>query len=160
MYKLDKKKAIEKTLELIDKPINEWETFNDKLNIIFLDDNSLPSVENIKLEIDEDPILESKIGDNYLLITTTKIYSIFKNKVDEMRICEFEGFGDEFDDVNYLSTDGKYSKTNIISVKRNEKVNFLFEIDSFYPSNFVKMFLINIGNYIKYKKWFWKNETR
>jgi len=34
----------------------------------------------------------------------------------------------------------------------------LFEIDSFYPANFVKMLIINLESYISNGKWFWKNK--
>ena len=157
-YRVNKNEVILKTLELIDKNPGEWITFNDKLNTKIVDDSNLLELD-LELNQDEEPLLECVLENSFVVITTKRIFSEYNDYKYEMDLRDFEGFGNEYEKKNHELIEGKRPKTNIVSVKsKYSDKRLLFEIDSFYPANFVKMLIINLESYISNGKWFWKNK--
>jgi hypothetical protein len=153
---VNKNEVIKKTLELIDRTPEEWITFNDKLNTKILDESNLLELELVH---DEYFLLECILENSFVVITTKRILSKYRDCRYEMNLSDFNGFSNEYEKKNHELINGKGPKTNIISVKnKHSDEKLLFEIDSFYPANFVKMLIMNLESYINNGKWFWKNK--
>lgn len=154
-----KQLAMEKTMPLIDEPPGNWKTFNDKLNTNIVGDKS-QLISKINLGTNEEPILECVLPDSLLVVTTERVVSEMSGTHDEVWLNEFDGFGNDYEYENNKLTDGRLPKTNLITIKRINKGNLYFRIDSYYPAHFVKVLIQNLASYQKNGKWFWNPKSQ
>jgi len=149
-----KNEAIKATLRSIDEPVENWKTGNYRLNTFIIDDLN-PMRSNVDLRFDEEPVLECILNNSFLLITTERLISRYRNTYQEIDISKIVGFGQGFEKENYTNDKlGKYAKTNTISVKDKENNEVIFEIDSIHPAFFVKILINNLSNYINKGTWY------
>ncbi|MDV7699530.1 hypothetical protein N6B72_21675 [Chryseobacterium soli] len=147
-----KDKALEISLNCVDRQPKDWITFNDKINTKLLDDTYESKF--VSLKKNELPILDCNLNDSYLLITTERVISIINNKYDEIYSNDFEGLCNDFEKLNYKNENSQHPKTNFICLERTDKTKLLAIIDSYYPAFFSKMLICNILLYKKKGKWF------
>jgi hypothetical protein len=136
----------------MDKKMSDWITFNDKLNTKILEDDYLP-LKTILINY-ELPIMECNLIDSYFLVTTERIISIINNSYDEVFFKDMQKLSNEYEAENYRVTNGKYPKTNIIAVKKNNNEVLIAYVDSYYPAYFSKMLISNVFSYKTLHKWF------
>ncbi len=147
-----KRELISISLKALNKPFDEWITFNDTLNTNIIEGDYQNA--KIKFQENELPILECCLDNTYLLVTTERIVSVLNNLTDEVFIDFIEGFSYEDDFVNYKKVDNRYPKVNKITVVKKNGECMSFFVDSYYPFYFVNILIRNLLSYKKYKKWF------
>lgn len=147
-----KQKAIDISLRCVDKAPNGWITYNDEINTKLLDDNYKSKY--VSLEKNELPILNCKLDNSYLLITTKRVISIINGNYDEVYSENFEGLCNDYEKFNYKNEDNQQPKTNFICIRRTNKSNLLVIIDSYYPAFFSKILISNVLLYKKEGRWF------
>lgn len=147
-----KQLAVQITLKSIDKEQSDWITFNDKINTKIIGDDYFRS--DIMLLVNELPIMECDLKNSYFLITTDRIISVIDGFYDEVFFIEMNNISNEYNTENFKQINGKYPKTNIIAVKKNDNTTLIAKIDSYYPAYFAKMLIYNIFSYKKLGKWY------
>lgn len=80
----------------------------------------------------------------YFLITTDRIISVIDGFYDEVFFIEMNNISNEYNTENFKQINGKYPKTNIIAVKKNDNTTLIAKIDSYYPAYFAKMLIYNV----------------
>ncbi|OCA74890.1 hypothetical protein BBI00_11345 [Chryseobacterium arthrosphaerae] len=147
-----KNKAIEISLNCVDKAPEDWLTFNDKINTQLLDDSYESKF--VSLEKNELPILDCSLNNSYLLVTTERIISIIDNNYEEVYSKDFERLCNDYEKFNYKKENNQYPKTNFICIEKTDKSKLLAIIDSYYPAFFSKMLICNVLLYKKEGRWF------
>lgn len=146
--------VLKQTLALVDKPYAEWTTHNNKLNsIVFLKDEHCKFED--ELNTNELPLLECVLTNSYVLITTDRVISILDDKRTEMKFENMARFGNEFENENHLSADGKMPKTNRVVIYNNENGRLVFVVDSLYPAYFSKVLIHNLISFRVKGKFAW-----
>ena len=140
---LFRKEVLTRTLSLVDKPYKEWRTYNQKINtILFFDNENINS--SLSLSENELPLLECKLKNSYVLITTNRVVSILGTEIDEILISTISHFGNEFENENLKVVNGKGPKINIIVLVNSKEEKLIFKIDSLYPAYFSKILIHNL----------------
>ncbi len=147
-----RKELIKITLEALDKPFDEWITFNDSLHTRIIDNNTNPNFQ-IKLLDNELPVLECSLDETYLLVTTERVISITNSLNDEVFIDEIGGFSYKDDALNY-KTSNEYSKVSKINIIKRDGNTLSLFTDSYYPFYFTNILIRNILSHKKYNKWY------
>lgn len=147
-----KELAVQITLKSMDREMSDWITFNDQLHTKIVKDDYVP--QKTMLIDYELPIMECDLIDSYFLVTTERIISIIKSSYDEVFFKDIQKVSNEYEAENYKLTDGKYPKTNIIAVKKNNNEILLAYIDSYYPAYFSKILIYNLFSYKTLGKWY------
>jgi len=143
---------IKVTSAALDKPFEEWITFNNKLNTKIIN-GPYPNLRVVLLN-NELPILECNLEDSYLLITTERIVAEINGIADEVFIESIEGFSNKNDALNYKKTENGYPSLNKIALLKQDENILEFFIDSYYPAHFAIMLLQNLRSHKRYKKWY------
>jgi hypothetical protein len=140
---------LEKTILMVDKPFEQWRTYNDQIyTSILMGKDSIYSKSHRGLN--EIPLLECRLSNDYVLITSDRIISINENKKNVMEIKDIVRFGNEYENLNMTLVDGHYPKVNTISLYNKSGLNITFQIDSLYPAYFSKILIQNLIK-VKYK---------
>ncbi|MEM6319611.1 MAG: hypothetical protein AAF960_18200 [Bacteroidota bacterium] len=143
-------KVVNITIKSMDEPPNHWKTFNDNINttvVSRLNNDKKPNN-------DECPILECKLDDNYLLITTDKIVSKFGGQSYGLKLKEVTGLSNRFNERNYSKVGGKPQKTIIQEVLGENGQNLIFEIDSHHPAYFATLIILNLSTFLRNERWY------
>lgn len=144
--------VIKVTSAALDKPFNEWITFNNTLNTKIIN-GPYPDLRVVLLK-NEMPILECNLDDSYLLITTERIVAEINGIPDEVFIESIEGFSNRNDVLNYKKTESGYPKLNKIALLMKDENILEFFIDSYYPAHFAIILIQNLRSYKIYNKWY------
>lgn len=151
-----KKEVLTRTLSLVDEPYEKWRTFNKKMNTILFLENEQIKNKSIKLKNSELPLLECKLNDSYVLISTDKVYSILSSKSNEILIENISRFGNEFEKENVEPVGGLQPQTNKVVLYGDEGEKLIFQIDSLYPAYFAKILIHNLISYKRKGVFSWK----
>ncbi|WP_281989956.1 hypothetical protein [Aquimarina aggregata] len=153
---LFRQEILTKTLSLVDEPYEKWRTFNNKINTtLFLNDESISNL-SIELKENELPLLECKLHNSYVLVSTHRVFSILDSKLDEISFKDVDRFGNEFEKENITPTNDIRPQINKIILYNSDGKKFIFRIDSLYPAYFVKLLIHNLINYRKNGVFSWK----
>lgn len=137
---ISRDKILREALSLLDEPFENWRTYNSRINTRVFWRNEKPKME-VKLGESEHPFLECELEDSGVLITTSKIYSQAQNIIESLPIEEISRFGNEFEAFNNTIVEGKFPRTNLVSLYSFNGKNLVFEIDSLYPAYFAKVLI-------------------
>jgi len=154
-----KTEALQKTLPLMDVPVENWQTFNDRLNT-YIVDNSHPMETNVKLAENELPILECILEDSFVLITTEHVVSGDFAHYEQVLLKEILGFTNDFEKDNFKMVGGILPKIHVMVLKVEGNRRLLLKVDSYHPAYFVKVLITNLSYFKKHGKWFWNPQSR
>ncbi|NJO04021.1 MAG: hypothetical protein HC880_22175 [Bacteroidia bacterium] len=116
------------------KNSNKWETYNDQLNTVLFDNEDLEirRKDLISLEEDEFPLLECNLSNgSYFLMTTHRVYSFFRNYLQEREYEDLEGLHTG----TFFFNDPKLgNKTELYAIQCKNKSLLFYEIDGGQPS--------------------------
>lgn len=147
-----KENALKNSLNSIDKRVEEWVTNNDKINLVFIKNNM--SSFNFDLKDKELPIVECFLKPNNFLLTTERLLSNFEGNLYEMLISEMEGLcSKSMKEINPKKKSNSL-KTNILVIKSFLEDKIYFEVDSLYPTFFMRILIYNLSSYKRYGKWY------
>ncbi|MEK6153606.1 hypothetical protein WIW50_10120 [Flavobacteriaceae bacterium 3-367] len=142
---LFREEVLTRTLSLVDEPYEKWRTYNYQINTkLFFANEDING--SFNLNNGELPLLECKLEDSYVLITTDRIISILDSEMDQISIQDIDHFGNEFEKENFKIVEGKGPKTNTILLVASKGDKLKFKIDSLYPAYFAKILIHNLIN--------------
>ncbi|MFD2920701.1 hypothetical protein ACFS6H_13335 [Terrimonas rubra] len=140
------------TLKAIDKEPDSWTTFNDALHTRIIKGAYLS--DEVELKSSELPILECRLANSYLLITTERVISILNTVYKEMYINEVEKFLNDYEALNYAKKNGQYPGTNRVAIRRIDGAVLEYIIDSHHAAFFSKILIYNIFSYKTKGYWY------
>lgn len=150
--------VLDVSLKAIDKSPDEWVTFNDALHTRVIEDIYIP--DKVTLVVDELPILECDLVDNYLLITTERIICVSNDAYEEVYIDKIEKIVNDYEALNYTKINGQYPETNKVALLKRDGSKLTFLIDSYYPAFFSKILIQNILSYKVKGDWYLNPSNR
>lgn len=142
MTEENRRELLDKTLSMVNEPLSNWKTYNDKMNCKIYKENE--NFTGYSLMDGELPLFECELDDSYLLISSERIISKLDSENNEMLIAKIIRFGKEFEKDNIKPLGQDQPKINLISIYSQEGTRLIYKVDSWHPAYFSKLLISNI----------------